>query len=642
MQISPDKDKLLFGVTWYDWHENKGNRELYIINLNDKKRQKITSTPKSEYNARWRPDGQKIGYLYPDDNGEMQLFEMNIDGSKIVQISYIKGGINGFEYAPDQKHIAFFKDVKIIPDPQDIYPDLPKANARIYEDLLPRHWDQWVKSFSHLFIANYAEKIDTIGQDVMEHQTYECPLYPFAGNEQINWHPNGNQIAFTAKAMMGRDYALSTNSDIYIYDLLKNKLINLTEGMLGYDQNPVFSPDGKKIAWESMEREGYESDRIRPFIYDFTKDTMWEAVMDYETHATNLKWSTDGNFLHFISPWHGTQQIYLVDIYQKKPIAITSGTHNYNDFLISKQGIIGIKQSMSKPDEIYMIDPLNGKESEISFINKYWLDQLKMGEVRPYWINTVDKKKMLVWVIYPPNFDSTKKYPAILYCEGGPQSMVGQFWSYRWNFQLMAANGYIVVAPNRRGLPGFGMEWLEQISGDYSGLNIQDYLTAIDTFATAPYVDKDALGAVGASYGGYSVYYLAGVHNKRFKAFIAHSGMFNLESQYLETDEYWFVNWDLGGPYWDKNNKIAQRSYANSPHRLVDKWDTPILVMHGENDFRISYTQGLQAFQAARLRNIPAKLVVFPDENHWILKPQNGILWQREFFGWLDKYLKKT
>ncbi|HOF08157.1 MAG TPA: S9 family peptidase, partial [Bacteroidales bacterium] len=641
MQISPNKDKLLFGVTWYDWHENKGNRELYIINLNDKKRQKITSTPKSEYNARWRPDGQKIGYLYPDDNGEMQLFEMNIDGSKIVQISYIKGGINGFEYAPDQKHIAFFKDVKIIPDPQDIYPDLPKANARIYEDLLPRHWDQWVKSFSHLFIANYAEKIDTIGQDVMEHQTYECPLYPFAGNEQINWHPNGNQIAFTAKAMMGRDYALSTNSDIYIYDLLKNKLINLTEGMLGYDQNPVFSPDGKKIAWESMEREGYESDRIRPFIYDFTKDTMWEAVMDYETHATNLKWSTDGNFLHFISPWHGTQQIYLVDIYQKKPIAITSGTHNYNDFLISKQGIIGIKQSMSKPDEIYMIDPLNGKESEISFINKYWLDQLKMGEVRPYWINTVDKKKMLVWVIYPPNFDSTKKYPAILYCEGGPQSMVGQFWSYRWNFQLMAANGYIVVAPNRRGLPGFGMEWLEQISGDYSGLNIQDYLTAIDTFATAPYVDKDALGAVGASYGGYSVYYLAGVHNKRFKAFIAHSGMFNLESQYLETDEYWFVNWDLGGPYWDKNNKIAQRSYANSPHRLVDKWDTPILVMHGENDFRISYTQGLQAFQAARLRNIPAKLVVFPDENHWILKPQNGILWQREFFGWLDKYLKK-
>ena len=248
---------------------------------------------------------------------------------------------------------------------------------------------------------------------------------------------------------------------------------------------------------------------------------------------------------------------------------------------------------------------------------------------------------MLVWVIYPPNFDSTKKYPAILYCEGGPQSMVGQFWSYRWNFQLMAANGYIVVAPNRRGLPGFGMEWLEQISGDYSGLNIQDYLTAIDTFATAPYADKDALAAVGASYGGYSVYYLAGVHNKRFKAFIAHSGMFNLESQYLETDEYWFVNWDLGGPYWDKNNKIAQRSYANSPHRLVDKWDTPILVMHGENDFRISYTQGLQAFQAARLRNIPAKLVVFPDENHWILKPQNGILWQREFFGWLDKYLKK-
>ena len=302
MQLSTDKNKLLFGVMWYDWQENKGNRELYIIDLNTKQRQRITTTPKSEYNARWCPDGQKIGYLYPDKNGDLQLFEMNIDGSKIEQISYIKGGVNGFEYAPDQKHIAFFKDVKIIPDPEDIYSDLPKANARIYEDLLPRHWDQWVKSFSHLFIAPYSDKIDTVGKDVMYTQAYECPLYPFGGNEQINWHPDGKQLAFTAKAMIGRDYALSTNSDIYIYDLDKDDLWNMTKGMMGFDQNPVYSPDGKKIAWESMEREGYESDRIRPFIYDFTKDTMWEAVENYETHATNLKWSPDGEFIHFISP----------------------------------------------------------------------------------------------------------------------------------------------------------------------------------------------------------------------------------------------------------------------------------------------------------------------------------------------------
>ncbi|HRR62862.1 MAG TPA: S9 family peptidase, partial [Paludibacteraceae bacterium] len=344
--------------------------------------------------------------------------------------------------------------------------------------------------------------------------------------------------------------------------------------------------------------------------------------------------------IYFVSCWHALTQIYKANIQNKQITPLTQGVHDYEFVIEAKNVLIGVKHSMSKPNEIYSIDPKTGKETELSFENKEILDQLKMGKVEERWITTTDNKQMHTWVIYPPDFDPNKKYPTLLYCEGGPQSPVSQFWSYRWNFQIMAANDYIIVAPNRRGVPGFGKEWLEQISGDYGGQNMQDYLSAIDALAKESFVNKDKLGCVGASYGGFSVYWLAGHHNKRFKAFIAHDGMFNLEQQYLETDEMWFVNWDFGGPYWDKNNSTAQRTYANSPHLFVDKWDTPILIIHGEKDYRILASQSMAAFNVAILRDIPAEMLIFPDENHWVLQPQNGILWQRTFFEWLNKWLK--
>jgi dipeptidyl aminopeptidase/acylaminoacyl peptidase len=341
-----------------------------------------------------------------------------------------------------------------------------------------------------------------------------------------------------------------------------------------------------------------------------------------------------------VSCWHALTQVYRLDLASKKIAQITKGVQDYAFVAEANDKLIGMKHSMSKPDEIYTINPKTGVETELSFLNKPILDQLTLAKVEERWIKTTDNKQMQTWVIYPPHFDPNKKYPTLLFCEGGPQSTVSQFWSYRWNFQQMAANGYIVVAPNRRGLPGFGQEWLEQISGDYGGQNMKDYLSAIDEVAKEPFVDKDKLGCVGASYGGFSVYWLAGHHEKRFKAFIAHDGMFNLEQQYLETEEMWFVNWDLGGPYWDKTNAVAQRSYANSPHLFVDKWDSPILVIHGEKDYRILASQGMAAFNAAVLRGVPAQMLIFPDENHWVLQPQNGILWQRVFKQWLDKWLK--
>jgi dipeptidyl aminopeptidase/acylaminoacyl peptidase len=361
---------------------------------------------------------------------------------------------------------------------------------------------------------------------------------------------------------------------------------------------------------------------------------------DFDQNSENLAWSEDGKSIWLISDWHATDEIYRLDLADGKFTKLTDGIHNYTGVIPAGNTLIATRVSMSMPAEIYSVDPQSGKDIQLTFTNKDILDQITAGKVTQRWIKTTDNKDMHTWVIYPPHFDSTKKYPTLLYCEGGPQSTVSQFWSYRWNFQMMAANGYIIVAPNRRGLPGFGKEWNEQISGDYGGQNMKDYLSAIDALAKEPYVDKDKLGCVGASYGGFSVYWLAGNHNKRFKAFIAHDGMFNLESQYLETEEMWFVNWDLGGPFWDKNNAIAQRSYANSPHRFVQNWDTPILVIHSELDYRITVTQGMQAFNAAVLRGIPAEFLYFPDENHWVLKPQNGILWQRTFYAWLDKWLK--
>jgi len=409
---------------------------------------------------------------------------------------------------------------------------------------------------------------------------------------------------------------------------------------MGYDINPSISPDGKWLAWESMERDGCESDKNRLFVMNTATGEKTDLSANFDQNSEGLVWTADSKSIYFTSVWHALTQIYRADILENKITQITKGVHDYEAVSPAGDKLIAIKHSMSKPNEIYAVNPQNGEATELSFENKEILAQLEMGKVEERWVTTTDNKQMLVWVIYPPKFDPKKKYPALLYCQGGPQSAVSQFWSYRWNFQIMAANDYIIVAPNRRGLPGFGQEWLDQISGDYGGQNMKDYLSAIDAVAKDSFVNKDKLGCVGASYGGFSAYWLAGHHEKRFKAFIAHDGMFNLPQQYLETEEMWFVNWDLGGAYWEKDNKIAQNSYANSPHLFVDKWDAPILVIHGEKDYRILASQGMAAFNAAVLRGVPAEMLIFPDENHWVLKPQNGVLWQRTFVGWLDKWLK--
>lgn len=521
---------------------------------------------------------------------------------------------------------------------KDRYSDLDKSSGIIVEDLMYKHWDEWVTEVPHPILYDYDGRTLTNERDIIVGEPFESPLKPFGGAEQIAFSPDGKTVAYTCKKMSGQAYALSTNSDIYLYDIEQGKTVaNISEGNMGYDVNPVFSPDGKYIAWESMEHDGYESDKNRLMIADLATLQRTDISASFDQNSSSLKWDAEGKNIYLISCQHGCTQIYRADIAARTFTRLTEGQHDYEQIALCGDKIIGVRHSMMVPNDIYSIDPALGTQTQITQENKHILDQLKPNKIEPRWITTTDDKKMLTWVIYPVDFDSTRQYPTLLYCQGGPQSPVSQFWSYRWNFRIMASNDYIVVAPNRRGLVGFGQEWLEAISKDYGGQCMRDYFSAIDTMAAEPYVDSDRLGCVGASFGGYSVYWMAGHHDKRFKAFIAHDGMFNLEQQYLETEEMFFVNWDLGGPYWDAANK---ETYANSPHLFVDRWDTPILVIHGEKDYRILASQGMSAYNAARLRGIPAELLIFPDENHWVLQPQNGILWQRRYFNWLDRWLK--
>ena len=639
IQVSPDGKQILYGVSYYSKDQNRSNRELYVMDIDGKNQKQITHTGFGEYNAVWRPDGKKIGFICAAD-GEMQIWEMDADGENREQVSYVAGGLDGFKYSPDQSKILFIKEVKLDETVADVYPDLPKSSGRVNNDLMYRHWDTWVDSYTHIFVAPFVLNKMGPEKDIMPGEKWETPMKPFGGLEQINWTPDSKTIAYTCRKKQGIEYTLSTNSDIYFFDTESGETTNMTEGMMGYDMAPVFSPDGKMMAWESMERDGYEADKQRLFTLNLETGEKTYHTRDFDQMAHGLSFSEDGKSIYFISDWHATDEIYELTLANNKIRKITEGVHNYQTVTQAGKQLIAQRVSMSKPAEIYAVDPKTGKDTELSFENKHLLSQLKFGEVTKRWVETTDAKQMLVWVILPPNFDESKEYPGLLYCQGGPQGTVSQFWSYRWNFQMMAANDYIIVAPNRRGLPGFGQEWLEQISGDYGGQNMKDYLSAIDAVKQESWLDENRLGAVGASYGGFSVYWLAGHHDKRFKAFIAHDGMFNLEQQYLETEEMWFVNWDLGGPFWDNHNKTAQKSYANSPHKFVQYWDTPLMVIHGELDYRIVASQGMAAYNAAVLRGIPAEYLYFPDENHWVLKPQNGILWQRRFYNWLDKWLK--
>lgn len=636
--VSPDAKQLAYSVSYYSVPLDKSNSELFVINTDGTNNKQITSTPFSEGSPKWIKEGSKIAFI-SSESGSSQLWEMNADGTEKKQLSNVENGIEGFSFSPDEKKVVLISTVKVGETTADKHPDLPKATGKVINDLMYKHWDEWVTDAPHPFVGDFNGSEIINLTDIMQGEPYESPLRPFGGIEQIAWNTTGDKIAYTSRKKTGKEYAISTNSDIYVYDLKNNTTTNITEGMMGYDTNPQYSPDGKYISWLSMERDGYEADQNRLFVMDLASGEKRFMSKDFESNVDDYTWSSDSKSIYFIGVWHATSQMYAIDVEQAKVSQITEGMHDYATIALCGEGLIGKRHSLSSADEIFSVS-LDGAQTQVTFENKHIYDQLDMGNVEKRWLTTTDNQQMLTWVIYPPHFDPNKKYPTLLYCQGGPQSPVSQFWSFRWNPQIMAAHGYIVVAPNRRGLPGFGLKWNEQISGDYSGQVIKDYLTAIDELSKEPFVDTDKLGAVGASFGGYSVYYLAGHHEKRFKAFIAHDGIFNMEMQYLETEEMWFANWDMGGAYWEKNNPIAQRTFANSPHKFVDKWDTPILCIHGEKDYRILANQGMAAFNAAVLRDIPAELLIYPDENHWVLKPQNGILWQRTFFEWLDKWLK--
>jgi dipeptidyl aminopeptidase/acylaminoacyl peptidase len=639
-QLSPDGKTIIYGVSTYNLEENKGITDIYSVSLDSKVGLQLSSNKFHQYNQRWFPDGSKIGYI-STESGEAQIWEMKPDGSDKKQISKISGGINSFEYSPTGNNILYCKDVKLLETTIEKHPDLPKANVIMAEELMYRHWDNWSDEyFSHIFVATYIDgKIDN-HKDIMPGEKWDSPLSPYFDNTEITWSPDGKSIAYTCKKMTGEAYASTTNSDIYIYELESGKTNNITKGMNGYDKYPVFSNDGKKIAWMSMETPGYEADKERLFVMDLETNEKQYITKDFDQNAGHFVWSDDDKNIYFISGINATYQIYSYNFKSEKFNQITKGHHNYTWFDKKGKTLAGSKMSMSMASELFMIDEKKGNETQLTYTNKKIYSEFEMGKVEEHWIETSDGKKMLVWLILPPGFDPNKKYPALLYCQGGPQSAVSQFFSYRWNFQMMAAHGYVVIAPNRRGLPTFGQEWNAQISGDYGGQNMKDYLSAVDHFKNEAYIDENRIGAIGASYGGFSVFWLAGNHKGRFKAFISHCGMYNLESQYAATEEMFFVNHDLGGPYWEKNNQTAQKSYANSPHKFVQNWDTPILIISGMNDFRIPYTESLQAFNAAQLVGVPSKLLIFPDETHFVLKPQNAVLWQREFFNWLDTYLK--
>ena len=628
--------QIAYTVSYYSVKENRSTSWIRIAK--EKEGKLVTINEFVGYEPSWI--GDKIAYLKA---GKLYLPKKQ---SPIANLHTCLEGfdkdIEGYLLSPQGDKIILIAQVKTVASTEDQYPDLPLASGRVVNDLMYKHWDEWTETAPHPFLCKLknvkGKTIVTDCIDLLEGTPYESPMKPFGGVEQLAWSPDGKTIAYTCRKKSGLDYAVSTNSDIYLYDLATGTHTNLTEGNGGYDTNPSYSPDGQWIAWQSMERDGYESDENRLMICHLTTGERRFLTQGMETNVDAYYWK-DNNTLVFSAVWHATSMLYQVNL-QGQRQCLTTGQYDY-----VPGGNIGntyycLRHSMREANEIFRFQA--GEEpQQISNENENIYSQITMGTVEPRWQKTTDGKEMLTWIIYPPHFDPSKKYPTLLYCEGGPQSPVSQFWSFRWIFMMMAANDYIIVAPNRRGLPGFGNEWNEQISGDYGGQCMKDYLAAIDEFvASESYVDKDRLGCVGASFGGFSVYWLAGHHNKRFKAFIAHDGIFNMEMQYLETEEKWFANWDMGGAYWDKDNQIAQRTFANSPHLFVDKWDAPILCIHGEKDYRILANQSMAAFDAAKMRGVDAQLLIFPDENHWVLQPQNGILWQRTFFGWLDKYLK--
>ena len=671
-QASPDGSQVVYQVSYYSVKANKSHTMLFVQSAKPSKNiiapTQLTTDAKNETDAAWIENGKKIAFLR-----DGQIWKMNPDGTNRVQLTNSKIDIEGFKFSPNGQRVILIKSLPYHGSIQQNPSDLPKASGRLVTDLNYRHWDHYVETIAHPFVADVKGDNISDGVDILNGEPYECPLAPFGGIEQLDWSKDSKLVAYTCRKKTGVDYAISTDADIYLYNIetrqswnickpkdykaphvdptksMRDQTVNHQTGDMnvGYDVNPKFSPDGQYIAWQSMARDGYESDRNRLCVYNLKTGQKQYVTERFDSNVDDYCWHPNSKTLYFIGVWHGVEMVYQTNL-SGQVKQLTDGWHDYGSvqMLGNTNQLLVSRHSYLAPDDLYVLTPSKKEKASnviaITAENKHILDQLAPASVKQRWVKTTDGKEELVWIVLPPHFDANKKYPALLFCEGGPQSPVSQFWSYRWNMSIMAAQGYVVVAPNRRGLPGFGSEWNEAVSQDWTGQCMDDYLSAIDDAANnLPYVDKNRLGAVGASFGGFSVYYLAGHHDKRFKCFISHDGAFNLESMYTDTEEAWFSNWEYDDAYWNKDQtQAAKKTYANSPHRFVDKWDTPILCIHGEKDSRINANQGFGAFNAARMRGIPAQLLIFPDENHWVLKPQNGVLWQRTFFNWLDRWLK--
>ncbi|TMI70571.1 MAG: S9 family peptidase [Bacteroidetes bacterium] len=597
--ISKDGKYVIYSVNTPDWETNKGTRKSYMIPVNG---------------------GTAVETMWPDS----LLYDKNV--------------------SPDGRYSLTNKEVKINKVAgKDFYPELTKSNVQIYDNLNDRHWDTWEDgSFDHLFLSTVGKPGEE--KDLMPGEPYDCPQKPFGGDEDYVWRPDGKAVVYVAKKKFGKDYAVSTNTDLYEYDIEKGTTKDLTENNKGYDLSPSFNQQGQ-LAWLQMKRDGYESDK-QDLVASTGMGTVNLTGHRDDIHVEGYRWSDDGRNIFFWAPINGTLQLFEVDYTgatKKLPEIrqITKGDFDVTGIIgQSRNKLIVSRTDMNHAAELYSVDITDGSMTQLTYVNNSIYNSIAQCKTERRWVTTTDNKKMLVWVIYPPDFDPNKKYPTLLYCQGGPQSPLTQFYSFRWNFQLMASQGYIVVAPNRRGMPGHGTKWNEEISKDHGGQAMKDYLSAIDNVSAEKFVDKNRLGCVGASYGGYSVYMLAGIHNNRFKSFIAHDGIFDLRSMYGTTEELWFVNWDWGGPYWDKKNAAAQKSYNQfNPINYVDKWNTPIMVVQGGRDYRVPIEQGLQAFQAAQLRGIKSKLLYLPDENHWVLSAQNALVWQRQFYKWLEETL---
>ena len=655
-QVSPDGKKLLYGVSYNSIEENRSCRNLYISNLDGSDAHLVTRSGKSISNARWSADGKKVAYLM---GGQIYIAKLRKDGTlgKGKKVSDIAAGIGEFKLSPDQSQVIFLSTVAgRVKTPGQIYPDLPKAEAYETETMMYRHWDHWVEEIPHSFVGTFdwdkglGNFFDILGNEGAEDDDvspYELPTEPFGGLEELCWSPDGTRIAYSCRKMDGKDYAFSTDTEIYLYNIKDGECLRIPMGG-GYDTTPVWSPDGRMICWISMERNGYEADKQRLMLADvdgMKVGNIRELSTGFKYNVASPFWDEDSRHIWFNALTEGLQAIYLTDLEGNvtrktdEKLWYDFTTPFFIDRADGREILYTTWQSMDFPTEIVAFNTATQTGTKVTDENGHILSQLKEHRTEARMVKTVDGKDMLTWVLYPPEFDQSKKWPAIEICLGGPQGTLSQGWSYRWNYRLMCSQGYVVVLPNRRGTTAFGQEWCEQISGDYCGLNIQDYLCAAKALKDEPYVGK--MAACGASYGGYSVYYLCGVHGNVYDAFIAHAGIFNQEHMYMTTEEMWFPTWDNGGAPWD-NNPTALRHYANSPHKLIGNWHTPLLVIHGGSDFRVPYDQGMAAYNCAQMMGVPSELIVFPNENHWILKPQNAIFWHRSYFNWLDKWLGKA